>query len=208
MKKSMVGLLGALALGAGLTAGGGAQAAVVINIVERSDGVFIDISGSLDLTGFTPIAFDAPTFLGILNPTNGTIGVFIDPAVQSFGIARAGAPELVFGPGVGVGRGTTSITGSTFRITQGPMGDIIQVGPDYRSDDPISAFIAFGGLSFADLGILAMFNGTRIFPNGDFVKITTRIEDVSDVPLPGAAALFASAILAGFAKRRRKASAL
>lgn len=182
-----------------------ANAAVTIDIEERGADVIIAIDGSLDLTGLSSTLFSGSMVSAFVRPDLGTVGaISANPTLLLF-LPRSTPPALIFGTGGAIG--TLSFSGSTFRISQVMGADIVQLDASYTSGDPISAVIAFSGLSFTDLGIFSAFEGMRTLDNGDTITIRTRVVDAASVPLPAAAALFVPAALIGFVRRPRPRAA-
>lgn len=141
-----------LAIGAAIFVPAAANASITINVVESGGNLVATASGSLNLTGLTPVDLDqiAPA----LEANIAYIG-FSSAYPFSIGFAYSGITgPSSFGSGsdfflTGASSGTIfSVVGNDFGT-----GAFLSVDPNYTSGSAISSTETFSNLTFASAGI-------------------------------------------------------
>lgn len=186
--------LGAGVLVAGLSTFGPtvmtANAAVIVTVQEVGQNVIFESTGSLDITGLTPI--DPSNTLGFVRGTEGfvfgerSVDTVVDVYLATSVPTAFGGTEFT-GPDSFV---ATSPPDSAFGALIGPPTIRLPLG--YTSGTPLIFEMAFFDQSLATL---ELFPGTYVWTLENDDTVTLQISDPVEVTAPGSLAL----VLAGFA---------
>ncbi|MEJ1489833.1 MAG: hypothetical protein RPU72_15980 [Candidatus Sedimenticola sp. (ex Thyasira tokunagai)] len=186
------GITKLLAAGVLLLAAGGANAALIpLNVNQLND---VDIGNTYFYTGDTVVTGIGEMFEEWLAITAGAprdmrVNITIDPGISA--VTGTGYGDMGWGLDFDAGGPPPPFTPDLAWTLTDPGGNIVP--------NPVFSFeYILGSMDFPTvIGI----TGTRLSPLDDYTVLVS----VSQVPVPGAAILFGSAVMAfGFISRRRK----
>ncbi|MCG8692030.1 MAG: hypothetical protein MI806_12550 [Minwuiales bacterium] len=196
--------LGAAVFAAGIATFGSpvmtANAAVIVTVQEIGQNVVFESTGSLDITGLTPIG--QQTTVGLVRGTelfvfqtagvNATVDAYLATSVPTnFGGSRISAPDSVV---------ATSPPDSAFGALIGPP--VIRLPLGYTSGTPLIFEMAFIDESLVSLELTP---GTYVWTLENDDTVTLRIDDPFEVTAPPTLPLLGAAVIGlGLVARRRR----
>jgi hypothetical protein len=185
-----------------LLAQGEAKALLTYNVYESGGNVVVQASGSLNLTGATPITGDLPC---------GNDGaIFSSIAVICSGVDSVSKLYAISGPssfpGSAMMGGASSVSGIS-TVLYGVNNDF-RLDPTYTFNTPIVSSATFNGTTLADLGFTTTgLIGTWTF-NGTSETIQVVIGAPPPAAVPGPLPLLGAGAAFGWARRLRKRTQL
>ena len=178
-----------------------ARSAVIITFEETGGSITMDLSGSLDLTGATPLGTNA--FGTLFSPTSIIFGLMLVTGTNTVDVyAGLSGPSAVGGGGLNF---VIPASPSSTSFWLQPVFNQFAVPEGYASGDPLNVTLSFTGQSFATMGLTQGDQFIWTIPSGD--TITMNIGTLS-VPAPAGLPLALAAFGAVALIRRRKHAAV